>query len=84
MTTHFKKQEQSIKKQMQQRKRLLGSFVKARDFADFEILEEDTLIGYDATLPVTVLRGRMVLFVRSQEKRGEECFLVAEENKGYR
>lgn len=53
-------------------------FKKEREFADFEILQKDELIGKEGNTPIYVKKGKALLFVRDRDKLDEECFLVAE------
>lgn len=62
-------------------KNKFGSFKKSREFADFEILNEKTLIGIDGSREVYVNKEDIVLFVRDRERINEECFLIAKEEK---
>lgn len=55
-----------------------AKFKKSREFADFEILKEDTLIGWDGNRDVRVKSGFAVVFVRDRDEFNGECFLVAE------
>lgn len=56
-------------------------FKKAREFSDFELLEEDTIIGKDGTEDIIVKKGKIIIFVRDRNNIEEECFLIAEETK---
>lgn len=52
-------------------------FKKSRDFGDFEVLKEKTLIGKEGNKDVFLDAGFAVLFVRDREDLDNECFLVA-------
>jgi predicted deacylase len=55
-----------------------GAFRRARDFADFEILNNGDLIGFDGDIEVRA-RGRYrLLFVRDRDEINSECFLRAQ------
>lgn len=62
-------------------KNKFGLFRKAREFADFELLNNGELIGTDGKKEIFSKNSELVIFARDREKVGEECFLLAEEIK---
>ncbi|MCR4284579.1 MAG: succinylglutamate desuccinylase/aspartoacylase family protein [archaeon] len=54
-------------------------FIKTRDFADFEKMEEKTLVGKEGEKEVYAERGDILIFVRDRKDLNEECFLIAKE-----
>ena len=53
-------------------------FKKTRDFADFEVLKEKTLIGKEGNNEVYRENGEIIAFVRDREELNSECFIVLE------
>jgi succinylglutamate desuccinylase len=56
-----------------------NSFKKSRDFSDFEVLKERTLMGLDGEEEVYLDAGNIVIFVRDKEGINQECFILAKE-----
>jgi succinylglutamate desuccinylase len=57
-------------------KNSFGSFKKSKEFADFEEINRETLIGFDGNVPIYITDNCKILFVRDREKINEECFIV--------
>jgi len=56
-----------------------GRFKKSRDFADFEILKEKTLVGLDGDKKIFADKNEILIFVRDAVCLGEECFIKAKQ-----
>jgi len=54
-------------------------FKKSREFNDFEILKQRTLIGLDGNEKVYANKGDIILFVMDTKNPQEECFLIAKQ-----
>lgn len=54
-----------------------GPFRKVKEFSDFEVVKNGTLIGLDGTNEIKVKKDALILFARNKDKIGEECFLLA-------
>ena len=52
-------------------------FKKIKEFADFEYISKQTIIGYEGITPIHAEEGYHILFVRDREQTGQECFLIA-------
>ncbi|MEK6848662.1 MAG: succinylglutamate desuccinylase/aspartoacylase family protein [Nanoarchaeota archaeon] len=57
-----------------------GVFRKSKDFKDFELLKEDTIVGKDGNKKIIVDKGKLIIFARDIDNLGEECFLMAKES----
>ena len=55
------------------------SFVKSKNFRDFEIIKRRTLIGKEGNKKIYLNKGKKVIFVRDCKKLNSDCFMVAEE-----
>jgi succinylglutamate desuccinylase len=53
-----------------------SEFVKTREFADFEVLSGEGIIGMEGDLEVRGEEGDRVLFVRNRRELGSECFVL--------
>jgi predicted deacylase len=54
-----------------------GPFRLSREFADFEELKENTLVGYDSEQRVFADKGDLLIFARNEPKVKSECFVLA-------
>lgn len=55
------------------------NFEVAEDFADFQRLGEDELVGYDGRRPVYAPFDGVIIFARNRETAGEEAFIMGKE-----
>lgn len=73
-----KRKDQKVVKITGAYKNKSAAFRRVREFEDFELLLERTLIGFEGADEIWCEAGQMILFVRNQGNLNQECFLTAE------
>ncbi|MEK6889756.1 MAG: succinylglutamate desuccinylase/aspartoacylase family protein [Nanoarchaeota archaeon] len=58
-----------------------AKFEKDREFNDFYMLKEKTLIGKEGVKKIYLEKGKVLIFVRNRDKTNEECFIIAEKRE---